>query len=70
MSIMLTATRIIAIILATITLLILATYPNTSEEYDNGPRRRRLPGLFISQIALAVIFVAGIFVLVSVLWQV
>lgn len=51
-------------------MLILATYPNEADEYTGGPTRRRLPGLFISQISLAIIFVSGIFVLVSVLWQV
>lgn len=61
--------RIVAVILATLALLLLATYPNYAEESDGGIQRRRLPGRFISQIALAIIFVSAIFVLVSVLWQ-
>lgn len=60
---------IIAIILAAVTLLLLATFPGYEEEYEGGPERRRLPSRAVSQIALAVIFVAAIFVLVSVLWQ-
>ncbi|KAH0609356.1 uncharacterized protein H6S33_012842 [Morchella sextelata] len=60
---------IIAIILAAVTLLLLATFPGYEEEYDGGPEMRRLPSRAVSQIALAVIFVAAIFVLVSVLWQ-
>lgn len=60
---------IIAIILAAVTLLLLATFPGYEEEYDGGPERKRLPSRAVSQVALAVIFVAAIFVLVSVLWQ-
>ncbi|KAL7271145.1 hypothetical protein RUND412_006127 [Rhizina undulata] len=60
---------IVAILLATVTLLLLATFPGYEEEYEGGPERRRLPSRAVSQIALAVIFVAAIFVLVSVLWQ-
>jgi len=60
---------IIAIILAAVTLLLLATFPGYEEEFEGGPERRRLPSRAVSQIALAVIFVAAIFVLVSVLWQ-
>jgi hypothetical protein len=61
--------RIISIILAAVTLLLLATFPGYEEEYEGGPERKRLPSRAVSQIALAVIFVAAIFVLVSVLWQ-
>jgi hypothetical protein len=60
---------IIAIILATVVLLLLATFPSYEEEYEGGPSVRRLPSRAVSQVALAIIFVAAIFVLVSVLWQ-
>ncbi|KAI5776857.1 Ca2+ regulator and membrane fusion protein Fig1-domain-containing protein [Geopyxis carbonaria] len=60
---------IIAIILATVVLLLLATFPGYEEEYPDGPSVRRLPSRAVSQISLAIIFVAAIFVLVSVLWQ-
>ncbi|KAI5794652.1 Ca2+ regulator and membrane fusion protein Fig1-domain-containing protein, partial [Pyronema domesticum] len=60
---------IVAIILATVVLLLLATFPGYEDEYDDGPSVRRLPSRAVSQIALAIVFVASIFVLVSVLWQ-
>jgi len=60
---------IVAIILATIVLLLLATFPGYEEEYRDGPSVRRFPSRAVSQIALAIIFVSSIFVLVSVLWQ-
>lgn len=60
---------IIAIIMATIVFLLLATFPGYEEDYEGGPRSRRLPSRAVSQVALAIVFVASIFVLVSVLWQ-
>jgi hypothetical protein len=64
--------RIIAIIFAFICLLLLATFPGWYEEEDSkGSERevRPFPSRPVSQIALAIIFIASIFVLVSVLWQ-
>lgn len=60
---------IVSIILVTVVLLLLATFPGYEEEYPDGPSLRRLPSRAVSQISLAIIFVAAIFVLVSVLWQ-
>ncbi|KAF7945510.1 hypothetical protein EAE96_010277 [Botrytis aclada] len=63
---------IIAIIFAFICLLLLATFPGWHEEEDvHGSERevKPFPSRFVSQIALAIIFIASIFVLVSVLWQ-
>ncbi|KAF3927217.1 hypothetical protein ABW20_dc0105740 [Dactylellina cionopaga] len=54
---------IVAILLATIVLVMLATFPTYNSEEE------RMPSRFVSQIALAIIFVSAIFVLVSVLWQ-
>lgn len=59
---------IVAIILATVALLLLATFPGYEDDFDGGSVRR-LPSRAVSQIALAIIFVSAIFVLVSVLWQ-
>ncbi|KAF3206166.1 hypothetical protein TWF191_001516 [Orbilia oligospora] len=55
---------IVAILLATIVLVMLATFPTYNSEEE------RMPSRFVSQIALAIIFISAIFVLVSVLWQV
>ena len=69
---LLTASRIIAIIFAFICLLLLATFPGWHEEEDSEGSEREVkpfPSRFVSQISLAIIFVASIFVLVSVLWQ-
>jgi len=60
---------IIAIILAALVLVLLASFPVYEQEAADGPPRKRLPSTFISQICLAIIFVASIFILVSVLWQ-
>ncbi|TVY15671.1 hypothetical protein LARI1_G004965 [Lachnellula arida] len=63
---------IIAIIFAFICLLLLATFPGWHEEEDSGGSEREVkpfPSRPVSQIALAIIFIASIFVLVSVLWQ-
>lgn len=64
--------RIIAIIFAFICLLLLATFPGWHEEEDSEGSEREVkpfPSRPVSQIALAIIFIASIFVLVSVLWQ-
>ncbi|EHK43996.1 hypothetical protein TRIATDRAFT_200893, partial [Trichoderma atroviride IMI 206040] len=63
---------IIAIIFAFICLLLLATFPGWHEEEDSEGSEREVkpfPSRPVSQIALAIIFIASIFVLVSVLWQ-
>ncbi|KAG4423213.1 hypothetical protein IFR04_003711 [Cadophora malorum] len=63
---------IIAIIFAFICLLLLATFPGWHEEEDRDGSEREVkpfPSRPVSQIALAIIFIASIFVLVSVLWQ-
>lgn len=63
---------IVAIILAFVCFLLLATFPGWHEEHDdNGSDRevKPFPSRPVSQIALALIFVASVFVLVSVLWQ-
>jgi len=63
---------IVAIVFAFICLLLLATFPGWHEEEDiDGSERdvKPFPSRAVSQIALAIIFIASIFVLVSVLWQ-
>ncbi|KAI8670872.1 hypothetical protein NCS57_00560300 [Fusarium keratoplasticum] len=63
---------IIAIIFAFVCLLLLATFPGWHEEVDSEGSDREVkpfPSRPVSQIALALIFIAAIFVLVSVLWQ-
>ncbi|KAH8880337.1 membrane fusion mating protein FIG1 [Thozetella sp. PMI_491] len=63
---------IIAIIFAFICLLLLATFPGWHEEEDSEGSQREVkpfPSRPVSQVALAIIFIASIFVLVSVLWQ-
>ena len=63
---------IIAIIFAFICLLLLATFPGWHEEetHEGGEREiKPFPSRPVSQVALAIIFIASIFVLVSVLWQ-
>jgi Ca2+ regulator and membrane fusion protein Fig1 len=52
--------------------LLLATFPGWHEEEDAAGSEREVkpfPSRPVSQIALAIIFIASIFVLVSVLWQ-
>jgi Ca2+ regulator and membrane fusion protein Fig1 len=63
--------RIVAIIFAFICLLLLATFPGWHEEDVDGSERdvKPFPSRPVSQIALAIIFIASIFILVSVLWQ-
>ncbi|KAK4462557.1 Ca2+ regulator and membrane fusion protein Fig1-domain-containing protein [Cladorrhinum samala] len=63
---------IIAIIFAFVCLLLLATFPGWHEEEDSEGSEREVkpfPSRPVSQVALAIIFIASIFVLVSVLWQ-
>ncbi|KAK1783355.1 Ca2+ regulator and membrane fusion protein Fig1-domain-containing protein [Copromyces sp. CBS 386.78] len=63
---------IIAIIFAFICLLLLATFPGWHEEEDSEGSEREVkpfPSRPVSQVALVIIFIATIFVLVSVLWQ-
>lgn len=63
---------IVAIILAFITFILLATFPGWHEEHDlHGSEVdvKPFPSRPVSQVALALIFIASIFVLVSVLWQ-
>ncbi|KAK8156547.1 Ca2+ regulator and membrane fusion protein Fig1-domain-containing protein [Phyllosticta citrichinensis] len=64
---------IVAIILAFVTFILLATFPGWHEERDaetgSDVDVKPFPSRPVSQIALALIFIASIFVLVSVLWQ-
>ncbi|KAL5359760.1 Ca2+ regulator and membrane fusion protein Fig1-domain-containing protein [Aspergillus floccosus] len=63
---------IIAVILAFFCFIILATFPGWHEEIDSSGSEREvmpIPSRPVSQAALALIFVASVFVLVSVLWQ-
>ena len=64
---------IIAIVFAFVTFLLLATFPGWHEEHDARTGSdidiKPFPSRPVSQIALAHIFIASIFVLVSVLWQ-
>ncbi|KAI9820852.1 MAG: hypothetical protein M1832_003485 [Thelocarpon impressellum] len=63
---------IVAIILAFICLLLLATFPGWHDEVDDHgeiEEKKPFPSRPVSQVALAIIFVSSIFVLVSVLWQ-
>lgn len=63
---------IIAIILAFICFIILATFPGWHEGTDatgSEVEYKPFPSRPVSQVALALIFVAAVFVLVSVLWQ-
>ncbi|KAI9797238.1 MAG: hypothetical protein M1835_001594 [Candelina submexicana] len=63
---------IVAIVLAFICFLLLATFPGWHEEIDERGSDREVkpfPSRPVSQVALALIFISSIFVLVSVLWQ-
>lgn len=63
---------IVAIILAFVCFIILATFPGWHEERDEAGSDievKPFPSRPVSQIALALIFIASVFVLVSVLWQ-
>jgi hypothetical protein len=65
--------RIVAIVLAFLTFILLATFPGWHEEQDirtgSDVDVKPFPSRPVSQVALALIFIASIFVLVSVLWQ-
>src|SRR2546421_3853775 len=63
---------IVAIILAFICFILLATFPGWHEEIDESGSEHSVkpfPPRAVSQVALALIFVSSIFILVSVLWQ-
>lgn len=63
---------IVAIILAFLTFLLLATFPgwHTSTGSDGSEHEvKPFPSRPVSQVALATIFIASVFVLVSVMWQ-
>ena len=63
---------IVAILLAFVCFILLATFPGWHEEIDESGSERSVkpfPSRPVSQVALALIFVSSIFVLVSVLWQ-
>ncbi|KAF2278431.1 membrane fusion mating protein FIG1 [Westerdykella ornata] len=64
---------IVAIILAFVTFILLATFPGWHEERDAATGSdvdvKPFPSRPVSQVALALIFIASIFILVSVLWQ-
>ncbi|KAB2576250.1 hypothetical protein DBV05_g5135 [Lasiodiplodia theobromae] len=64
---------IVAIILAFITFILLATFPGWHQEEDattgSDVDVKPFPSRPVSQVALALIFISSIFVLVSVLWQ-
>jgi multisubunit Na+/H+ antiporter MnhB subunit len=63
---------IVAVILAFLCFILLATFPGWHEEIDATGSEREVkpfPSRPVSQAALALIFVASVFVLVSVLWQ-
>jgi Ca2+ regulator and membrane fusion protein Fig1 len=65
--------RIVAIILAFFTFILLATFPGWHYEHDeltgSDVDVKPFPSRPVCQIALALVFVASVFVLVSVLWQ-
>jgi len=68
----LTWLRIIAVILAFFCFILLATFPGWHEEVDNTGSEKEVkpfPSRAVSQVALALIFIASVFILVSVLWQ-
>lgn len=62
-----------AIILAFVVFLLLATFPGWHEEQDERTGSeidiKPFPSRAVSQTALALIFISSIFLLVSVLWQ-
>ncbi|KAI1905632.1 hypothetical protein LOZ53_005483 [Ophidiomyces ophidiicola] len=63
---------IVAVVLAFLCFLLLATFPGWHEETseDGSDRQvRPFPSRAVSQVALALVFIASVFVLVSVLWQ-
>ncbi|PKY08084.1 membrane fusion mating protein FIG1 [Aspergillus campestris IBT 28561] len=62
---------IVAVILAFFCFILLATFPGWHEADTEGSEKeiKPFPSRPVSQVALALIFVASVFVLVSVLWQ-
>jgi hypothetical protein len=63
---------IIAIVVAFLTFLLLATFPgwHTTTTSDGSEHEvKPFPSRAVSQVALATIFIASVFVLVSVMWQ-
>lgn len=63
---------IIAIVLAFLTFVLLATFPgwHTTTSSDGSEHEvKPFPSRAVSQVALATIFIASVFVLVSVMWQ-
>jgi hypothetical protein len=69
---LLTLLSIIAIVFSFICFLLLATFPGWHDEEDSEGSDREVkpfPSRPVSQVALAIIFIASIFILVSVLWQ-
>ncbi|EGD86366.1 hypothetical protein H112_07299 [Trichophyton rubrum D6] len=63
---------IVALIFAFLSFLLLATFPGWHEELNNQGSDievKPFPSRPVSQVALALIFVASVFILVSVLWQ-
>jgi hypothetical protein len=63
---------IVAIILAFLTFLLLATFPGWHTDTSSSGSEHEVkpfPSRPVSQVALATIFVASVFILVSVLWQ-
>lgn len=59
---------IVAVILSFFAFLLLATFPAWHND-SSGEERKALPSRPLSQVTLAIVFVAAVFVLVSVLWQ-
>ncbi|KAJ5115870.1 hypothetical protein N7456_000218 [Penicillium angulare] len=63
---------IVAVVLAFLCFILLATFPGWHEERDDAGSElevKPFPSRPVSQAALALIFVSSVFVLVSVLWQ-
>ncbi|KAL1990116.1 hypothetical protein VTN49DRAFT_5955 [Thermomyces lanuginosus] len=63
---------IVAVILSFFCFVLLATFPGWHEEIDESGSEKEVkpvPSRAVSQVALALIFIASVFVLVSVLWQ-
>ena len=71
-NLLISAHSIVAIIFAFVCFVLLATFPGWHEEIDDRGSERDVkpfPSRPVSQVALALIFVASVFILVSVLWQ-
>lgn len=64
---------LVALVLAFITFLLLATFPGWHEERDartgSDVDVKPFPSRPVTQIALALIFISSVFVLITVLWQ-